>query len=204
MGLEAVALLDALLVVHDGIGEGAAGGQHPRVIVNQLEGVGVAGDDQRFQALFFRLLGQGAQHVVRFVAFRLDDGDAQGADDLLDAGHLGAHFVGHLDAVSFVLLVLLVAESLAHVEGHGDVVGLLVAQHVEQHGGEAEHCVGQLALGGSQTLRQGIVTTVGQSVTINEHQFTFGHSNLLSQPHCLRLYFTTLWPKVNRILPNIP
>ena len=177
-GLHAVALADALFVVNDGVGEAAAGGEHLDVRPDKLEGVGVAGDDEGLHSLLAGLPGQGAQHVVGFVALHLEDGEVEGADDLLDAVHLDGHLLGGFDPVGFVGFILVVAETLAHVEGHGDVVGLLVPQDVEEHGGEAVDGIGQLPLGGGQFVWEGVEGAVGQGMAVNEDQFPFGHRSL--------------------------
>jgi hypothetical protein len=93
---------------------------------------------------------------------------------LADAGHLRAQLFWHGRSMRLILRILFVAEGAPHVEGHGNVVGLLVPQHVKQHGGEAEDGIGQLALARRHCGRQGVEGTIGQAVAINEYQF-LGH-----------------------------
>ena len=58
-----------------------------------------------------------------------------------------------------------------HVEGHGDVGRLLVAQHVDQHRGEAVDRVGVLAGRGREVLhRQREERAVGQRVAVEQEE----------------------------------
>ena len=169
--LQAIALADATLVVDDGIAEGAPGGHDPDVRADELEGVGVAGDYERLQALLLRLLGQRGQYVVGLVALGRVGGYVKGLQQLVDALELDAQVIGHFGAVGLVLGVLFMAEGAPTVKGHGQKVGLLVAQHVEQHGSKAKHGVGQLATGRGHAGRKGKVGAIDQCVPVDQYQF---------------------------------
>ena len=89
---------------------------------------------------------------------------------------------GRLPPVRLVLDVLLVPERrLAAVERHRDVRGLLVAQHVDEHGREAVHGVGRLPRGGGEVLRrQREKRPVGQRVPVEQQQPAPGRGRGLS------------------------
>ena len=55
--LQSISLVDALLVVGGGVGELAAGDEDPRVLINELEGVSVSGDDEHSRTLRLSLVG---------------------------------------------------------------------------------------------------------------------------------------------------
>ena len=80
--------------------------------------------------------------------------------------------LGRLVALGLVLGVLREPEGLpGHVEGDRDVGRLLVAQHVDQHRGEAVDGVGVLAGGGREVLdRQREERAVGQRVAVEQEQ----------------------------------
>ncbi len=98
-----------------------------RVVVHQLQQVAVAGDDV-YRDLVAHLPGDGAQHVVGLEALALQNGDVQGADDLLDARDLHVEFVGHLLARALVLTEQVIAKRRAQVEADGQVVRRVVTQ----------------------------------------------------------------------------
>ena len=83
---------DSLARIQDG---------HP--VADELEGVAVAGADQHVEALRLGALDQGGDHVVRLVAGRSDDRDAQGVQHLADQRDLRAELVGRLRPVRLVL-----------------------------------------------------------------------------------------------------
>jgi hypothetical protein len=181
-GLQAITLVDALLVVDDGVAKGAPGCHHPHVGADELEGVGIAGHDEGIYPLAFGLLCQCGQHVVGLVALRRVGGDVKDLKQLVDALELHAQVVGHRRPVGLVLGVLLMAESAAQVKGHSQVVGMLVAQHVEQHGSKAKHGVGQFAVRGRHGGWQREIGAVHQRVPVYQYQLgRLGHLVLLDR-----------------------
>src|SRR3546814_8897968 len=81
---------------------------------------------------------EGRDDVVGLVALLLQERDPQRVEHLLDQRQLAAELGRCLVALGLVVGVLLQPEGLArHVEGHPDVGGLLVTEHVDQHRGEA-------------------------------------------------------------------
>src|SRR6202000_1433932 len=85
---------------------------------------------------------------------------------------LAAELVGGLGPARLVLDVLLVPERRrAAFEGHGDLRGLLVAQHVDQHRGEAVDGVGRQACGRREVLhRERAPGPVGERGAVEKQQ----------------------------------
>ena len=127
------------------VGDAATGAHHPDVVVDDLHGVAVAGDDDGADTLALGLLGQRAEDVVGLVA-RLDQvDDAEALHELGQQAPLRRQRVGHVRALRLVLLVQLVAEGLlARVPGADDAGGPVLADDLEQHLAEAEQRVGGL------------------------------------------------------------
>jgi len=137
------------------------------VLAEQLQEVAVAGDDAHVHALRLGLRCDGADHVVGLVALQFQDGDVEGGDQVADAVNLEAQVVGHLVARALVVRVQIAAPGKALVEGHGQIVGVLVEQ-VEQGTGEAVDGIGRLAGFGLEALqRQGEEHAIGQRVAVN-------------------------------------
>ena len=91
-------------------------------------------------------LGQRAQDVVGFVAVGGDGRNAERGDQLHDALDLRRELVGHFGARGFVIGELVIAERAPFIEGHGDVIGLFVVPHFQQHRGKAIDGIRELAL----------------------------------------------------------
>ena len=133
--------------------EVVAGVQHGDVLVDQLEGVTVAGKHQRAVSGALPHGGQGADDVVALIAGFLDVGDAQGLEHLLDQRQLAEQFLGCGLARPLVLRQQIVAERAAlDVERHGEVVGPLRFDDLREHGGEAPDRVRRLSGGRAEVL----------------------------------------------------
>jgi hypothetical protein len=141
---QAISLLDAFFVVDGGIRELAAGDKDPCVLMDELEGIRIAGDDEHVCALRPGLTSQCAQHIIGLVLLDSVHRDVKGFDDLIDAPHLADQRIRHLVPIGFVLIIHLVSERAPAVKGHSDIVRPLVLPYPEQHGGEAQDSVGQL------------------------------------------------------------
>ena len=129
--------------------------QHRDVVADQLEGVAVAADDQDVHAVAGGLGREGRDDVVRFVAGGGQVPDSERVEDLVDQADLAVEGVGRLLAARLVLVVLLVPERrLAAVERDRHVRRLLVAQHVDEHRGEAVDSVSRLPGRGREVLRR--------------------------------------------------
>ena len=114
-----------------------------------------------------------AMHVVGLVALGLERRDAQRVEDLLDQGDLALEVGRARVAVGLVLGVLArCGRSCGETsKATATWVGLLVAQHVDQHRGEAVDRVGRLPGRGGEVLdRQGEERAVGQRVTVEQER----------------------------------
>ena len=154
------------------VGDAPQGVEHGDAVVDELQRVAVAGDDEHLEALRLGLGGEGADEVVGLVAGQLDVGDPQRVEDLLDEGHLPLELLGRRRPLGLVLGVLLGAEGRAgDVERDGQVRGPLVAQDVDEHRGEAEHRVGVLPRAGGEVLhREREERAVRHRVAIDQQQ----------------------------------
>jgi hypothetical protein len=172
LGGDAVLGLDGLGGHPPDLGDAAHRVEDGDVFAGELERVPVAGGDDDLHAQLAGLAGQGADDVVGLVAGLLHDRDAQRLEDLLDQADLAQERRRGLRAAGLVVRVLLGAERHpGDVEGDHDVRRPLVAEHVDQHRGEAEHSVGGLTrLGGEVLHRQGEIRPVGQRVTVEQQQ----------------------------------
>ena len=121
--------------------------------LDELGEVLVGGDDEDVMAGVEELGGGGGDEVVGLDAGAFDEGDAEGAGELLEGIELEAEGLGHVGALGFVVGVEGgVAVGAAEVEEDGGVGGgLLVLQHpegadpaVEGAGGEAVAGAGEL------------------------------------------------------------
>ncbi len=168
----AVALHHGSRVDPGQIGDALARVEHRAVRVDQLEPVAVAGADQHVPAGRAGLRGQGGDHVVGLELVLGDHRHVQRGEHLLDQADLPLEVGRRLRPARLVLGVDLRAEGGAgDVEGHPEVGGLLVPQHVDQHRGEAVHRVRGLAGGGGEVLhRQGEERAVGQRVAVEQEQ----------------------------------
>ena len=150
--------------------------EHGDVVGHQLERVPVAGADQHVEAGRLGLGRERPDHVVGLEPRLLDEGDVEGVEHLLDQVELALELVRGLGAVGLVLGVDLGSERLpGHVEGHREMGRRLVAQHVDQHRGEAEDAVGVLAgLGGEVLHRQREERPVRDRVAVDQQQLGTG------------------------------
>ncbi len=72
--------------------------------------------------------------------------DVQGVQHLLDHVYLTAELLRRGGARALVVRIAISSESVTrYVEGDGQMGGALIAQHVDQHRGEAVNRIGRLA-----------------------------------------------------------
>ena len=140
------------------------------LLVDELQQVAVAGDDDQHAQVAPRAAGAGqaADHVVGLVARPLLDRDVQGVDQLAHPHHLRAQIVRHGAAVRLVLGELLVAKRRPALHGDDGVFGLLAAEDVEQHRGEAEDGVDDFALRGRDLVLDRVVGAKDQPIAVDE------------------------------------
>ena len=117
-----------------------------------------------------QIRAEAADDVVGLVAGSLFDRDVEGVDQLPHAFDLRPQIVGHGAAVRLVLGELFVPKRRPAFQGDDGVLGLLPAQHVQQHRGEPEHGVDDLALGGRDLVLDGVVGAEDQPVAVDQQQ----------------------------------
>ena len=154
------------------VGDALARVEDGDVVVDELDGVAVAGDHEHPVAERLGLGGEGGDDVVGLETGFGHHRDAERAEHVLGQLDLTAELVGRAAAVGLVLGVRLGAEGLPrHVERGADVRRLLVAQQVDQHRREPVHRVGGLPADRLEVLRrQREERPKCQRVTVEQHQ----------------------------------
>ena len=171
LGWQAEPLGHRVDVIGDDVRDAPPVEHHADARPDHLEEVAVGGHDDRFQPLLHRSQGQRGDGVVRLVALNLHDGDGHGLQDLPDQPQLLAELVWGLGPPGLVIGVLLQPDcGPPLVERHRQEVRLLLAQELDQHGGESVHRVGQLAAGGGQIGGQGEEGPVGKAVSVQDEE----------------------------------
>ena len=171
-GRDPVALQHRGLVVDHDVADALAVEHDPDPGPHELEEVAVRGHDGGLDAPLGGADGQRAQHVVRLVAVHdAKDGDLQRLQDLLDEPELGPEIPGHLRPSGLVLGVLLQAHGgRARVERHGDEVGLLLGQQLDEHRGEPVDRVRDLTGAGGQRGRQREERPIREAVAVEQEE----------------------------------
>ena len=169
---QAVALLDGGRGHACHVADALARVEHRDAVVDQLERVAVAGDDEDVESLGLRPRGQRGDDVIGLVPLGLHRGDAQRLEHLADQVDLALELRRARAAVGLVVGEGLRAEGLPrHVEGHRDVAGAFVPQGVDEHGGEAVDRVRGLARRGGEVLHgERVEGPVGQGVPVEQHE----------------------------------
>ena len=104
---------------------------------DELQRVGVAGGDERIDAVLGTPGRDRAEHVVGLVTGRFEDGDAKGVHHLLHALDVLREFGWDGGTGRLVLRVQIIAESaFRRIERDGDVRGPVVGKGLEECGGE--------------------------------------------------------------------
>jgi hypothetical protein len=122
--------------LHYGVGvedlqfrDAALRGAHAHMLVDELQLVAVACEDERVVAVFDGVAGERAHQVVRFEALLAERWDAHRLQQLARHLHLRAERFGRLAAVRFVFRECLVAKSgRRRVEHNHQRVGLRLLQ----------------------------------------------------------------------------
>ena len=154
------------------VGDATAVVQHRDVVVDQLEGVPVPGDDEDVHLVLDGLGRERRDDVVGLEAGGGQVPHPERVKDLQDQAELAEKAVGGLGTARLVRVVLLMAERwLPAVERHRDMRRLLVAQHVDEHRGEAVNGVRrQAGRGGEVLLRERVERPVRQGVPIEQQE----------------------------------
>ncbi|MNK95485.1 hypothetical protein D3C87_1157230 [compost metagenome] len=170
-GGETVLLLDGGDVHADELGAGL-GPEDVDPVIDELEGVAIARDDQDVVALLARLLGNGPDEVVGLVAVNLVDGKLEGPHDRPDEVHLRPQVVGHRLTVGLVVGEFLMAEGRrGTVEGDGHAVRAVGFDDVEDGPQEAVNGPGRASVLGTEVhALEGEEGAVSERVPIDEHE----------------------------------
>ena len=140
-------------------------------VLDQLVAIAVTGDNGDIPAGVAGLGGQSGDHIVGLVALSGGHREPEGVNQLPDQVQLLVEAVLLLLPVRLVRREPLVAESTAgQVEGHGDAVGLVLAQQRGQHLGKAEDGVRLLAGPRDHVARDGEERPVGQRIPVEEEE----------------------------------
>ena len=140
------------------------------MVFDELEQVGIAGDDQHAEALFAGAMSRKtADHVIGFIAGPHFNRNVERIDKLLDAVDLSNKIVGGLRSVRLVLLRCLVPEGAAPLERDDRVIRFLSVDDVKEHPGKSEHGVGLLAFGGGHARIDCVVGAEDQSEAVYQH-----------------------------------
>ena len=123
------------------------------MVVDELQTVPVAGDDDAVPPVVGADFPHGADHVVGLPALTGVDGDIHGGEDLFHHRHLLGQFFGHAVTVGLVAIVFHMPEGGAvEVKGHTDRVGILFLLHPLQNVQKAVDGVGIQPVPGGQRL----------------------------------------------------
>ncbi len=151
LGGQIVAILKLRRTIGLGLGIGAAGGvEDLHMLVHQLEHIPIPGQDQHVHVVGRGPAGQGTQHIIRLVVGVGDDGDGEGAQQLLQPVDLAAHLVGHAVPGGLVVGEGFVTPGIAQIKGHGHMVRLIFLEHGEELARKAIDRCSLLAAAGHQ------------------------------------------------------
>ena len=115
--------------------------------------------------------GERADRVVRLVIGHEEHGDPQGLHDLLDQSELRTEVLRRLAAPGLVLRVHREpGRRPADVEGHGDQVGALLREELDQHRGEPVDGVRHLSRRGREGAREGEERPVRERVAVEDEE----------------------------------
>jgi len=151
------------------VGDTAPRGHDPDVVVDELQGIAVAGHDDGADAGALGRLRERAEDVVGFVARLHEIDETESLDDLGEVRPLFREQVGHLRALCLVLDVLLVAKRLLRpVPGDDHVRGPVLGDDLEEHLAEAEQGVRREAVGRGDGVGQSKEGAEGETRTVEE------------------------------------
>ena len=168
-----------LVLVDDGLRghvlevlEMVPGVQDRHLVAHQLEGIPVAGEDQRVEARGLSHGGQGADDIITFVSGFGDVGDAETLKKVFNQGQLGKEVLWRSLTGALVVRHELVAEGAAlDIEGDSHMGGLLLGDDIGEHGGKAPDRIGRLAGRGGEALdRKGVKSPEGQRMTVHDQK----------------------------------
>ena len=157
------------------LGDPAQGVEDGDVVLDELEGVAVAGADKRVHARVVAQGGQRGDDVICLVALLIQGGDSEGLQGLSDQLDLALELRRGGRTLRLILGELLLTEGRTReVEGGGDVGGLFLFHQPQEHPQESVHGVGVLPAGRREVgCREGIKGPEGQGMPVEQEQGFF-------------------------------
>ncbi|MPM52782.1 hypothetical protein SDC9_99545 [bioreactor metagenome] len=93
-----------------------------------MQQIAVTGDDLDAKTFFDCLGGNSAQYVIGFKAFFFQTGEVKSVHHLANAFDLCPQVIWHLGAGGFVTIKEFIAEGLAGIKGHSQVLWFFLFQ----------------------------------------------------------------------------
>src|SRR5215471_21417373 len=138
-GGQVIAVDDGCLVVLGGLADAALCHQSMHVLVDKLERIHVASEDNRINSHLRRLNCQGTQHIVSLETVFFVNGYVESLDYLANTPKLWAHDIWQRWSMSLVFDKFLVAESRCRpVKGDSNIVGFDFCQRFDEDRGKAK------------------------------------------------------------------
>ena len=171
-GVKAVFLTEAgrVIVDRDGLRKLRGDQLDRHMLVDQLQGIPIAGDDHAVPVRPAALLADCADHVVGFPAFAFKDGDAHGAQNILHHRQLHGKLIRHRVTRRLVAVIGQMAERRRlEVERHAQGVGLLLRPELFENIQKTVDRVCKKAVF-RRERPHAVVGTVNDAVSIENHQ----------------------------------
>src|SRR5699024_8406598 len=139
-------------------------------IADELQTIAVAGADQHLHTGGLGFCAQGRDDVVGLISVFADCTDSHRVKHLLNQRDLALELIGSLVAGALIVGIRLCPEGISrHIKCDGDMRGILIADHIDQHLGKTEHGVGVLAGAGRKILhRQSEKCAVRYRMSVDE------------------------------------
>ena len=129
VGADTVFVLHFVWSVKPRVAQSPQGGQHADLVINQLQHVAIAGDDEHFVADLPTLAGNCADDIIGLVSGCLRLGHTQGINQLVGQVKLGNQRLISGRAACFIVFKQVITESLTRgIESHQSGVGRFLLQ----------------------------------------------------------------------------
>ncbi len=174
LGADAVAVDHLLGPVELGLGDPPRGGHDLDVLVDELEGVAIAGDDRHLDAVGLGPLGERGDHVVGLEALDAIVGVAERVDQRLHVRVLLAQQIRARRPVALVLAVDLAPAAGAPVPYDHRRLDAVVGDQLHEHRRKAEDRVGGEARRSGDRLGQREERPVHQRVAVDQEELARG------------------------------
>ena len=153
------------------LGYALHGVQHRGGVINQLQVVTVASDDESFKPRHIAgLSSQGCQNIIGFEILPRQSRNACFVEEIANDSYLALKFLRRGFTLSLVLRKHLRAESLAaYVKGNGNGIWFFLTQQTRHHGHESIDSIGVLPAGGRELIhRQGVERAKCHGMAVNK------------------------------------